>query len=69
MKCKASVTFEFDTRPPVTAKIPEIEAFGVHTIASRAINCARKRLRPVGCSSMVCLVERVEGDEEAGAEG
>lgn len=63
MKCKASVTFEFATRAPQTHRIDVLEATGPQTIANRAIREAKRQLRPICWTSMVCLIERLDPDD------
>lgn len=59
MAVRYSVTFEFDTRPPVTARGTVTAASGA-TCVSRATKQAQKALRPVGWTSLVCvLLERL----------
>jgi len=65
MKCKASVTFEYATRAPQTHKIESLEATGPQTIANRAIREAKRQLRPVYWTSMVCVIERLDPGDEA----
>lgn len=53
------VTFEFDTRAPVTHRGTVAGGSGA-TCVARATRIAQKALRPVGWSSMVCcLLDRV----------
>ena len=67
MKCKAVVTFEFLTRPPVTLRLPELSATGPQTIASRALNQAKKELKPIGWCSLVVALERLDAGESKNA--
>ena len=50
-----AVTFEFETRPPLTHR-GTVSAGAEHTGASRAIKEARRVLRPINWTSMVCLL-------------
>jgi hypothetical protein len=55
-----AVTFEFDTRPPVTHR-GTVAASQVATCVARATRMAKKALRPVGWTSLVVvLLERVQ---------
>lgn len=63
MKCRAEVTFEFATRAPQTHRIDVLEATGPQTIANRAIREAKRQLRPIYWTSMVCLIERFDPEE------
>jgi hypothetical protein len=63
MRCNVSVTFEFTTRAPQTAKVMDVEAGGVQTIAARAVREARKTLKPINWTSAVILVERLDSSE------
>lgn len=67
MKCRAEVTFEFATRAPQTHRIDVLEATGPQTIANRAIREAKRQLRPIYWTSMVCLIERLDPDSAADA--
>ena len=68
MTVRYAVTFEFDTRPPLTHR-GTVAALAEGTCASRAIKEAKRVLRPVNWSSLVCvLLERVQGEPEALAE-
>jgi hypothetical protein len=58
MKCRARVTFEYALRQPDLHTV-EVEAGQPSTIAARAIRAAKKALRPVGWTSIVCLIERL----------
>jgi hypothetical protein len=57
---KVSVTFEFETRPPVTHKMPNIEGGQPWTVARRAVVEAQKVLRPINWISAVVLLDRWE---------
>ena len=60
-----SVTFEFDTRPPLTHRGTVAASSGA-TCVARATRQAQKALRPVNWSSMVCvLLERLPEPEAA----
>lgn len=62
MKINYSVTFEFETRPPVTLK-GTVEGGRASTCASRAIQLAQKALTPVNWTSAVCvLLDRARAD-------
>ncbi len=54
---EASVTFEFETAKPLTAKVT-VSADRWHTAAARAIVAAGKQLSPGHWSSLVCVLER-----------
>lgn len=63
MKCQYSVTFEFETRPPLTHRAT-VEAGEPHVCASRAIKEAKRALRPINWTSLVCvLLERAGGEQ------
>ena len=65
MKCKYSVTFEYDLLPPKTHK-GEASAWAVPTIARTAVQQAKSKLKPKGWVSMVCVLEREpDSDSEA----
>lgn len=73
MRCQYAVTFEFETRAPVTHR--GVVAGGrAATCVARATRVAQEALRPIGWTSMLCvLLERVEtaevedeGEEEGG---
>ncbi len=65
MKVKYSVSFEFDTLPPVTYRSTVVGSSGA-VCGSRAVKAAQKALRPVNWSSMVCcLLERVDTLDES----
>ena len=57
---KVDVTFEFVTRPPLTAKGLVIAAGSVATAASRAVRQAQRQLKPRGVASMVVLAQQAE---------
>lgn len=59
MTVKYAVTFEFDSRPPLTHRGTVVASSGA-TCVARATREAQKAVRPVNWSSMVCvLLERV----------
>jgi hypothetical protein len=63
MRCQYAVTFEFATRPPVTAR-GVIVGGRAATCVARATRAAQEALRPIGWTSMLCvLLERVETAE------
>jgi hypothetical protein len=55
------VTFEFDTRPPLTHR-GTIAASSAATCASRAVRVAQQALRPVNWRSVVCVLLERLGD-------
>lgn len=67
MRCRAEVTFEYATRAPQTHKIATLEATGPQTIANRAIREAKRQLRPIYWTSMVCVIERLDPADSADA--
>jgi len=68
MRVSYAVTFEFETRAPVTHR-STVEGWAASTCASRAVKEAQKALTPVNWTSMVCvLLERVDTAHEADAE-
>jgi hypothetical protein len=50
-----SVSFEFETRPPLTHR-GTVAATSAGTCAARAMRHAQKALRPIGWTSVVCLL-------------
>ena len=55
-----AVTFEFDSRQPLTHR-GTVSASTGSTCFARAVRTAQKALRPVGWSSVVCvLLQRVQ---------
>lgn len=62
---KVRVTFEFATRPPLSATFPDVETRAPSAAASRAIRRAKAQLKPRGWTSAVILLERTEVDDEA----
>ena len=63
MRCRAEVTFEYATRAPQTHHVDVMEAGGPQTIAARAIREAKRQLRPIYWTSIVCLIERLDAVE------
>lgn len=64
MTVRYSITYEFDTRPPVTHH-GMVTATTAATCMARAAREAQRTLSPRGWSSMVCvLLERLDSDEE-----
>jgi len=64
MTVNYSVTFEFDTRPPVTHR-GTVTAWQPSTCCARAVKEAKAALRPVAWNSMVCvLLDRVDSAGE-----
>lgn len=62
MTVRYAVTFEFDTRPPLTHR-GTVKAWAASTCAARATKEAQKVLGPINWSSMVCvLLERLDDD-------
>jgi hypothetical protein len=60
MTVRYAVTFEFDSRPPLTHR-GTVAASQVPTCFARAVREAQKALKARGWSSCVCvLLERVE---------
>lgn len=60
-----AVTFEFDTRSPITHR-GTVAASSTATCVARATRAAQKALKPVSWSSMVCvLLERLPEAGEA----
>jgi len=55
MTCRYSVTYEFDVRPPITLK-GQVTAGSAATCMARATREAQKALRPVGWTSLVCVL-------------
>ena len=64
MTVKYAVTFEFDTRAPITHR-GTIAASGVATCVARAVRIAKKALRPVNWSSLNCVILERLSDEKA----
>lgn len=59
MRVHYSVTFEFDTRPPLTHRGTVAASSGA-TCVARATREAQKAVAPIGWTSLVCvLLERV----------
>jgi hypothetical protein len=67
MTCKVAVTYEFELRPPVTWR-GTVVGWSSEAVVRKATLIARKTLKPVGWTSMVCcILERdslVEPDRE-----
>jgi hypothetical protein len=62
------VTFEFETRSPVTAR-GTIAGAKASTCVSRAVKDAQRALRPSGWTSLVCvLLDRLETTAEVTSE-
>lgn len=60
MKVRYAVTFEFETRPPITHRGTVVAASGA-TCVARAVRSAQTALRPKNWTSLVCvLLERYE---------
>ena len=55
MTCAYAVTFEFDTRPPLTLRGTVPGSSGA-TCAARAMREAQRVLRPVKWTSCVCVL-------------
>lgn len=65
MRVHYAVTFEFESRPPLTHRGTIAGSSGA-TCVARATREAQKALRPVGWSSLACtLLERVGTAEVA----
>lgn len=65
MKVRYGVTFEFDTRAPLTHR-GTVEAGRAHVCAARAIKAAQAALKPINWTSMNCvLLERLDDDRDA----
>ena len=65
MRTAFAVTYEFQTLPPVTHKGTVFGSTGA-TCVARATREAQAALRPVGWSSMVCvLLERLPDEPDA----
>jgi hypothetical protein len=68
MRVRYAVTFEFETRPPLTHR-GEVEGGFAHTCVMRATREAQRRLKPINWSSMVCvLLERLDKDPDTVAD-
>ena len=66
LRLKYAVTFEFDTRPPITHK-GIVEGWEASTCTRRAVEEAQGVLRPVNWTSMVCvLLERLSALDDDG---
>jgi hypothetical protein len=55
MRVQYAVTFEFEQRPPMTHRGTVLASSGA-TCVARAVRAAQKALRPVGWSSLVCVL-------------
>jgi len=64
MKCKYSISFEFETSQPITEK-GEITASSIRTVAARALDDATNKNPNVNWSSIVLMIERVPKDKAA----
>lgn len=58
MKCKYSISFEFETAQPITEKGTSVGT-SVRTVAARAIDDAVKKNANVKWSSIVIVLERM----------
>jgi len=56
MRVGYSVTFEFQTRPPVTHR-GVVLALAAHTCCARAVREAKQALRPREWTSVVCVLD------------
>jgi hypothetical protein len=63
MKCKYSLTFEFETAQPITVK-GEATARNVRTVLARAADDATDRHKFMNWSSLVIVLERDVQDKE-----
>jgi len=64
MRVRYAVTFEFETRPPVTHR-GTLEAGKVWTLAHRAVEEASLALHPINWISFVCVVlERLPAEAD-----
>jgi hypothetical protein len=64
MTVRYAVTFEFDTRPPLTAR-GTVAASSEGTCVRRAVQEAKRALRPINWSSVsAVLLERVQPEKE-----
>jgi len=62
MTVNYAVTFEYDTKPPLTHR-GQVAASSVPTCVARAVRTSQKALRPGTWSSVVCvLLERVSDE-------
>jgi hypothetical protein len=61
MKCKYSVTFEFETAQPITVR-GEVIGTSIRTVAARALDDAVEAHPKTMWSSIVLLVERSAKD-------
>jgi hypothetical protein len=58
MKCKYSLTFEFEVEQPITCR-GEIEATSIRTIVARAVDDAVEKNPNTKWSSVVVVIERM----------
>ena len=65
MKCRATVTFEFNTRQSECLRLEVLVATGPQTIAARAIREARRQLRPINWRSVVVVLDRLDPVDDA----
>lgn len=63
MKCKYSLTFEFEAAQPITVK-GKSEGTSIRTVAARALDDATTAHPGVNWSSIVLLIERNNDKEE-----
>lgn len=62
MTVRYAVTFEFDTRPAITLR-GTVAGSAAATCVARATRIAQRTLKPVGWSSMLCvLLKRVDSE-------
>jgi len=57
MKAKYAVTFESDTKPPVTVR-GEVESTSLPKLAWRSIKDAREKAPKIGWSSLCIILDR-----------
>lgn len=65
MSMKVRVTFEFATRPPLSATFVDLPGKSPGALASRPLRQAKRELRPRGWTSVVVLLERAEVEDDA----
>lgn len=58
MKIRYSVTFEFDSRAPMTHR-GTVEAGSVHVCMGKAVKQAKKALQPTNWTSLVCILDKL----------
>jgi hypothetical protein len=63
MRADVSVTYEFDTVAPKNHRARSVEAASVPSVTRKAVNEARRALKPRGWSSVVIVINRLDGDE------